>query len=204
MSKFTVDIETAQKVRHWWNEGRGVTLWRSIDLNCVADSWITPTDSGQPSWRAGNPSPLWPHETPVETRKRVTLPPAGFPVCEMCQGSGIHTIGKLATMRGESVADTLRKIKEGDISIVGKIGENDTFPCNVCSGTGHVVTYPNVRVTRLPPYKGGGIHFQSAKVDKMAAKLGVNVKWDIDYAIGYGLAKVYFYTVDVTTLDKIL
>lgn len=202
-TQFTIDRETAEKVRYWWNEGRGIALWRSIDLNCVADRWLAPSDNGKPSWRAGDPLPLWPNQILVESRVRVPLNPAQFPICKRCNGNGKRSLAELAEIRKETIEQTRERVFSVDNASWGPLS-GDVFPCNQCNGTGHVVEYPNVRVTRLPPYKGGGVHFQSAKVDKMAKKLGENVKWDIDYSIGYGLAKAYFYTVTETTLDKIL
>lgn len=210
---FVIDIKQAEQITHWWNEGRGITHWRSLDLSNVSESWIYPTDNGKPNWKAGDPKQLTPDQIGVETQTRLEYPDDWFPECPHCQGKGERSLQSMADIWGCSLLEALEKTKDTSFWRWAQVVDG-YFKCNCCEGSGRersnrLVT---VKVVRLPPYKGGGLHAEETqKIVKMRDRLrkhydvphSVQIEWTWDYVDHPG-SPVYFFTSQTVPLSSIM
>ena len=200
MSKFVLSPEEAVKVENWITTGRGVLIWTSKDLSTARPDMITPGDVTQaPHWAyVGQPQKADIDSFVIIKRTKVDLPPEWFPPCSYCEGKGTRAIQDIADIRQEPVKQVRKRLQEDPrVTMRGP----DHFDCFACHGSGHTVEAPRFRVTRLPPFRGGGWECSASGINKcvklcrkMEDFYGVpKIKWDWEY-VGYGMGSAVFFT----------
>lgn len=209
---FPVMIDSTQvdEVKHWWNEGRGITSWQSLDLSNVSLRCIAPTDNGKPHWRYGEPKSVTPSDIGVEIRTPVAYPLEWFPECTICKGTGERSLQSLADLWKVTLIKALERTQQPDWD--WGVVKDGYFQCNGCKGTGREhAKLLTVRVVRLPPYKGGGLHAaETQKISKMREKLrkhyGINPKTEIlwDWEYYDNSAPVRFFTAQIKCLAELM
>lgn len=202
-------IEDVKKVQGWFREGVGVYRWKNKDLSCMSKpDLVTRGDvTGAPHWSyAGHPEKAEVEDFEVRLRKGVALVPEWYPECEYCKGRGFRTVREIAVIRHECDVEITRAslMSDGRTEWI----DEDSFKCWSCRGTGHNVTPPRFKLTRLPPYRGGGFEVSKVgitKCEKLCRELekhyGVEkVEWDYEF-IDNGMGEGRFFTEDVSPFE---
>jgi hypothetical protein len=57
-------------------------------------------------------------------------------VCNLCAGKGLRSLSELASMRNESIPQTVTMLAQS-FDVQADI-DNDSFPCNACNGSGQI------------------------------------------------------------------
>ena len=206
-SKFTLSSAVeADKVRDWFKTGRGAYRWTSKDLSMARGDMCTPGDvTTAPHWAyVGHPEKAELEDFEVTIRTKVDLVPEWYPDCKYCDGKGCRSVASLALIRKEEESVTREMLqKDGRTVFV----DDNNIQCWSCRGTGADITPPEFKVTRQPPYRGGGYTVSQAgikKCEKLCRKLETHyglekVLWDWE-GREFGMGQAFFFTEETTPL----
>ena len=194
----------AEMVRRWINDGKTIVLWSNQEIGSSRGDQITgeanyPDDTKKkPHWAYAFKEILSVDDIAVEIKKRVSLIPSDYPVCDRCNGTGLRSVTELAKIRYQSV-ETVRAMLQRKECWNSELVDDEHFQCNQCHHTGHKVEPLKLRMKRH--FWGGTSltdtgHKQARKLaSRLAKHHGLDsVEYDYQY-VGYGYDYSTLWTV---------